>query len=60
MAKTLSATAEDIGDTGLTPGLGIFPGRGNGNPLQYSYLDNPVDRGGSRLKSTRSQRVRCD
>ena len=27
------------------PGLGISPGEGNGNPLQYSYLKNPMDRG---------------
>ena len=30
---------------GLIPGLGICPGRGNGNPLQYSCLENPMDRG---------------
>ena len=30
---------------GLIPGLGIFPGEGNGNPLQYSCLGNPMDRG---------------
>ena len=30
---------------GLIPGWGRFPGRGNGNPLQYSYLENPMDRG---------------
>ena len=33
------------GDVGLTPGLGRSPGGGNGNPLQYSCLENPVDRG---------------
>ena len=38
----LSANA---GDAGLTPGLGRFPGEGNGNPLQYSCLKNPMDRG---------------
>ena len=27
------------------PGLGRFPGEGNGNPLQYSYLENPMDKG---------------
>ena len=32
------------GDAGLTPGLGRFPGGGNGNPLQYSCLGNPTDR----------------
>ena len=30
---------------GLVPGLGRFPGGGNGNPLQYSFLENPTDRG---------------
>ena len=31
------------GDPGLIPGLGRFPGEGNGNPLQYSCLENPMD-----------------
>ena len=38
-------TACNAGDTGLIPGLGRFPGRGNGNPLQYSCLENGADRG---------------
>ena len=33
------------GDPGLTPGLGKSPGEGNGNPLQYSCLENLMDRG---------------
>ena len=33
------------GDPGLIPGFGRFPGEGNGNPLQYSCLGNPMDRG---------------
>ena len=33
------------GDLGSVPGLGRFPGEGNGSPLQYSYLENPIDRG---------------
>ena len=33
------------GDTGLLPGLGRSPGEGNGKPLQYSCLRNPIDRG---------------
>ena len=33
------------GDPGLNPGLGRFPGEGKGNPLQYSCLENPMDRG---------------
>ena len=33
------------GDVGSIPGLGRFPGEGNGNPLQYSCLENPMDEG---------------
>ena len=33
------------GDVGSTPGLGRSPGEGNGNPLQYSCLENPMDKG---------------
>ena len=33
----------DAGDVGLIPGLGRFPGEGNGNPLQYSCLRNPMN-----------------
>ena len=35
----------NAGDVGLTTGLGRSPGEGNGNPLQYSSLGNPMDRG---------------
>ena len=35
----------NAGDTGLIPGSGISPGEGNGNPLQYSCLENSMDRG---------------
>ena len=35
----------DAGDVGLIPGLGRSPGEGNGNPLQYSCLGNPIDKG---------------
>ena len=34
-----------MGDLGLIPGLGRFPGEGNDNPLQYSCLENPMDGG---------------
>ena len=40
-------SACNTGDLGSIPGLGRFPGEGNGNPLQYSYLGNPMDRGAS-------------
>ena len=39
------ANAGGIRDAGLIPGLGRSPGGENGNPLQYSYLGNPTDRG---------------
>ena len=35
----------NVGDMGSTPGWGISPGVGNGNPLQYSCLENSMDRG---------------
>ena len=38
-------SACNVGDLGLTPGLGRSPGGGNGNPLQYSCLENSMDRG---------------
>ena len=40
-----TCNAGDEGDTGSAPGLGRSPGGGNGNPLQYSCLKNPKDRG---------------
>ena len=39
------ASACNAGDLGSVPGLGRSPGEGNGNPLQYSCLENPMDRG---------------
>ena len=45
MVKKLPANARDVGDTGSIPGSVRSPGRGHGNPLQYSSLENPVDRG---------------
>ena len=44
VVKNLPANAEDIGDMGSIPGLGRSPGEGNGNPLQYFCLGNPMDR----------------
>ena len=43
--KNLPANAGDIRDAGLILGSGRSPGRGYGNPLQYSFLENPMDRG---------------
>jgi len=36
-------SAYNAGGTGSVPGLGRPPGEGNGNPVQYSYLENPMD-----------------
>ena len=45
VVKNLLANAGDLRDSGLIPGSGRYPGEGNGNPLQYSHLGNPMDRG---------------
>ena len=45
MVKTLPANAEDSRDMGSIPVFGRSPGEGNVNPLQYSFLENPMDRG---------------
>ena len=51
------ASAYNAGHSGSIPGLGRSPGEGNGNPLQYSYLENPMENPG-RLQSMGSKRVR--
>ena len=45
VVKNLPANTGDIKDTGSILGLGRSPGGGHGNPLQYSCLENPMDRG---------------
>ena len=45
VVRNLLASAGATGDVSSIPGPGRFPGEGNGNPLQYSCLDNPMDRG---------------
>ena len=45
MVKNLPVNARDLGDAGSIPGLGRSPREGKGNPLQYSCLENPRDRG---------------
>ena len=45
MVKNLPANVGAAGDSGSIPGSGKSPGVGNGNPLQYSCLENPMDRG---------------
>ena len=46
--KNLPANTGDIRDAGSIPGSGRSPGGGHGNPLQYSCLENPIDRGARR------------
>ena len=45
LVKNVLATAGGAGDLGSIPGLGRSPGAGSGNPLQYSYLESPMDGG---------------
>ena len=45
VVKNLPASAGDMRDTGAVPGSGRSPGGGHGNPLQYSWLANPMVRG---------------
>ena len=53
-------SASSVGDLGSIPGLGRSPEDGKGYPLQYSGLENSMDRGACRLQSMGSQRVRHD
>ena len=48
MVKNLPASAGDVRDEVLIPASGRSPGDGNGNPLLYSCLENPMDRGAGR------------
>ena len=45
MVKNVPVNERDAGDVDLIPGSGRSSGGGNGNPLQYSCLKNPIDRG---------------
>ena len=45
MINAFKASAYDAGDLGSIPGSGRPPGEGNGNPLQYSCMENPMDGG---------------
>ena len=60
MVKNLPANAGDAGDAGSIPGMGRSPGGRNGNPLQYSCLANPKDRGARRATVHGFTRVRDD
>ena len=50
MEQNLPANARDIGDPGSIPGSGRSPGGGHGNLLQYSCLENPMDKGAWRAR----------
>ena len=54
------ASAYNAGDLGSIPGMGRSPGEGNGSPLQYSYLENPMDRGACQATIYGVTRVRLD
>ena len=53
-------TPANAGDSGSIPGSGRSTGEGNGSPLQYSCLGNPMDRGAWQAEAHRSQRVKHD
>ena len=60
VVKNPPTSAGDTRDRGSIPGLGRSPGVGNGSPLQYSCLENPMDRGAGGLQSMGLQRVGHD
>ena len=60
VVKNLLANARDEGDVALTPGLGRSSRGGNANPLHYSCLENPMNRGAWLAQSMGLQRVRHD
>ena len=58
MGSEVKASACNAGDLGSLPGSGRSPGEGNGHPLQYSCLENPMDGGPGGLQSTGSAKSR--
>ena len=60
VVKNASASAGGVRDVGSIPGSGRSPGRGHGNPLQYSWLGNPMDRGAWRTTVRGITRVAHD
>ena len=60
VGKESAYNAKDTRDTGSIPGLERSPGGGHGNPLQYSCLDNPMDRAALQAIVQGLQRVRQD
>ena len=57
MAQTVKRLAYNVGDLGSIPGSGRSSGEGNGNPLQYSCLENPMDGGACGLQFMGSQEL---
>ena len=57
VVKYLPANTGDVNNVGSTPGSRRTPGKGNGNPLQYYCLENPMDRGAWCTTLMGSQRV---
>ena len=55
VVKNPPSNAGDLRDVGLVPGSGRSPGEGNGNPLHYSCLENPIDRGAWQTVGLQSQ-----
>ena len=60
VVKNSPANEGDIRDAGSIPEMERFPGKGHGNPLQYSCLENHVNSGAWKATVHRSQRVRHD
>ena len=60
VVKNPPATARDVRDTGSISESGRLPGEEHGNPLGYSFLENPMERGAHGLQSVGLQRVRHD
>ena len=60
LVAQLVKPAFNSGDLGSIPGLGRFPREGNGNPLQYAYLENPMDRGDWQTRVHGVARIRHD
>ena len=60
VVKNPPVNVGDVRDVGSIPGLGSYPGEGHGNPLQYSCVENPMDRGAWWPSSIGLQRVGRD
>ena len=59
VVKNPPANAGDIRDVGSIPGLGRSPRVGNGNPVQYSFVQNPMDRGAWRATVQRVAKIQA-